>query len=59
MFHIKRFVIQKQMLLLLLLEDNSLFVLFTLGTFFFHQSKLGRDIELQNTYTIIFKAPVT
>ena len=25
----------------------------------FHQSKLGRDVELQNTDIILFKSPVT
>ena len=24
---------------------------------FFHQSKLGRDVELQNTYIVLFKSP--
>ena len=24
---------------------------------FFHQSKLGRDVELQNTHVVIFKSP--
>ena len=24
---------------------------------FFHQSKLGRDVELQNTHTVLFKSP--
>ena len=26
---------------------------------FFHQSKLGIDVELQNTHIVLFKSPVT
>ena len=25
----------------------------------FHQSKLGRDVELQNTHIVLFKSPLT
>ena len=25
----------------------------------FHQSKLGRDVEIQNTHIVVFKSPVT
>ena len=29
----------------------------TLNTTFFHQSKLGRDVELQNPHIVLFKSP--
>ena len=53
----KRFAVQKGLLILLLLEDIVDWVLFTLGTSCIYQSRLGQVVELQNTHIVFFKSP--
>ena len=53
---VKRFAIQRFLLSLPSLGDIGVFTQTTSNTFF-HQSKLGRDVELQNTHIVPFKDP--
>ena len=50
-----RFAIQKSLLTLPPLGDIGVSAQSTLNIF--HQSKLGRDVELQNTHIVLFKSP--
>ena len=53
--HVKRCAILKRLLILLLLEDIVDWALIKHNLF--HQSKFGRDVELQNTHIVPFKSP--
>ena len=52
----RRFAVQKPLWTLPSLGDIGVLVQSTLNTTFFHQSKLGRDVELQNTHIVLFKS---
>ena len=52
----RRFATQKPLLTLPPLGDIGVSAQSTLNNLF-HQSKLGRDVELQNTHIVLFKSP--
>ena len=56
MTHPQKFATLRKLWTLLPLGDISILVLYTLNNLF-HQSKLGRDFELQNTHIDPFKSP--
>ena len=53
---VERFAIQKLLLTLPSLGDIGVSAKSTLNNLF-HESKLGRDVELQNTHIVLFKSP--
>ena len=53
----KRFAIQTPLLTLPPLGDIGVWPQSILNTTFFHQSKLGREVELQNTHIVLFRSP--
>ena len=57
--YFKKFTIQRPLLTLPRLGDIGVWAQSTLNTKhnLFHQSKLGRDVELQNTHIVLFKSP--
>ena len=55
---VRRFATQELLLTLLLLGDIGVCAQSTLNTTFFYQSKLGRDVEFQNTHIVLLKSPV-
>ena len=52
----KRFAIQRPLLTLPRLGDIGVLAQSTFNTLF-HQSRLGRDVELQNTHIVLFESP--
>ena len=54
----KRSAIQRPLLTLPPLGEIGVWAQSTLKHYFFHQSKLGRDVELQNTHIVLFKSPL-
>ena len=55
MILVKKSQARKNLLKSLQLEDKGLSTIYKHNLF--HQSRLGRDIELQNTHIVLFKSP--
>ena len=57
MTHVQKFATLRSLWTLQPLADIADLVLYTAKNNLFHQSNLGRDAELQNTHTVLFKSP--
>ena len=57
MTRVQNFATLRSLWTLLLLSDIAEFYTIYIKHNLFHQNKLGRDIELQNTHIVLFKSP--